>query len=76
MKRIVLEVDEQAGNAYQSLSLVKQQQFMEAISMLLKKAVNDATATDYKKAMDEFGNKALQNGLTEEILQGILKGND
>ena len=49
---------------------------MEAISILLKKAVNDATATDYKKALDEFGNKALQNGLTEEILQGILKGND
>jgi hypothetical protein len=76
MERIVLEVDEQAGKAYQSLSLAKQRQLLEAVSMLLKKATNDATAAAYKKELDQFGNTALQNGLTEDILNALLKEHD
>lgn len=73
MKRIVLEVDEQVGKLYQSLSVEKQQQLLEAISSVLKKSSNDATASDYRKTLDEFGNTALRNGLTEDILNGLLK---
>ncbi len=76
MERIVLEVDEQAGKAYQSLSLAKQRQLLEAVSMLLKKAANDATDAAYKKELDQFGNTALQNGLTEDILNALLKEHD
>jgi hypothetical protein len=76
MERIVLEVDEQAGKTYQRLSVIKQRQLLEAFSMLLKKTANDATAADHEKALDEFGNTALRNGLTQDILDALLKEND
>ena len=76
MERIVLEVDEQAIKAYRSLGLIKQQQFFEAVSMLVKKAANDATASTYRKALDEFGDTGFRNGLTEDILASLLKEND
>lgn len=76
MERIILEVDDQVGKVYNSLSAEKQQQLSEAISMLLKKAANDATAMEYKKLLDEFGAKAVSNGITAEILESLMKENE
>ena len=54
----------------------KQQQISDAVNLLLKKAANDATAADYRNMLDEFGNKAVANGLTPEILDELLKKDD
>ena len=76
MERIILEVDEQVSKMYQNLTSEKQQQLLEAISMVLKKTANDATATNYRKLLDEFGGSAVANGITPEILESLLKKND
>ena len=76
MERIVIEVDDSSGKIYHQLSNEKQQQISEAVNLLLKKAANDATAADYRNMLDEFGNKAVANGLTPEILDELLKKHD
>lgn len=81
MERIVpiaigIQVDDSSGKIYHQLSNDKQQQISDAVSLLLKKAANDATAVEYRKMLDEFGNKAVANGLTPEILEALLKKND
>lgn len=76
MERIVIQVDDSAGKIYHQLSADKQQQISEALSVLLKKAANDVTNTTYKTLLDEFGNQAISNGLTPEILEELLKKDD
>jgi hypothetical protein len=76
MERIVLEVDDTVGKIYRSFSEQNKQQFNQAISLMLKKAVNEATFADYSKLLDNVGNDALKNGLTPEILEALLASND
>lgn len=76
MERIVLQVDDQVGKIYRKLSAEGKQQILETISILLKKAANDTNAADYRNILDEFGNKAIANGLTPEILEDLLKQDD
>ncbi len=76
MERIVIQVDERAGKIFRKLSFDKQQQISDVVSMWLKRAANDATAADYRKQLDEFGSKAIANGLTPEILDELLKQDD
>jgi Mg/Co/Ni transporter MgtE len=72
MERIIIEVDDQARKIFEGLSAARQRKIMEAISMLLKKAANDATADEYRKLLDDFGNEAVQCGLTQAELDRIL----
>ena len=72
MERIELEVDDRVGKIYQSFSLESKRQFSQAVSIMLKKAVNDATFAEYSKLLDETGNEAIKNGLTPEILEALL----
>ena len=76
MERILLEVDDAAGKIYRNLSLESKQQLSQTISLMLKKAVNDATFTEYSKVLDDIGNEALKNGLTPEILEALLTSDD
>lgn len=76
MERIVIQVDEGVGKIYYRLSADKQRQISEALSLLLKKAANDLTDEAYKALLDEFGNQAVANGLTPEVLEELLKKND
>lgn len=73
MDRIILPVDESTGKIYRQLSIEKQMQIAEALSIALKKSANDASAIEYQKLLDEFGTQATANGLTSEILAGLLK---
>lgn len=73
MERIVIQVDESVGKIYYRLSADKQRQISEALSLLLKKAANDLTDEAYKALLDEFGNQAVANGLTPEVLEEPLK---
>lgn len=76
MDRIVLEVDDNTGKIYRNFSPESKQQFNEAVSLMLKKAVNDMSLPDYKKKMDEIGFQAVAAGLTPEILDELLKSDD
>src|ERR1700733_5552245 len=76
MDRIVLEVDDTAGKIYRNLSLESKQQLNQTISLMLKKAVNDATFTEYSKLLDDIGTEAVKNGLTPEILEALLASDD
>jgi len=76
MERIVIQVDDSVGKIYYQLSADKQQQISETLSLLLKKAANDITDEAYKTLLDEFGNQAIDKGLTPEVLEGLLKKDD
>lgn len=76
MDRIVLEVDDSTGKIYRNFSPESKQQFIQVISLMLKKAVNDNSLPDYKKKLDEIGLKVVAAGLTPEIMEELTKSND
>ncbi len=76
MDTIVLEVDETVAKVYRSFSSESKLQFNQAVSLMLKKAVNDATFAEYSKLLDETGSEAVKNGLTPDILESLLASND
>jgi len=76
MERIVLEVDDAVGKVYRGFSPESKKQFNQAVSLMVKKAVNDATFADYSKLLDDNGNTAVKNGLTPEILEALLASDD
>lgn len=76
MERIILEVDDTVGKIYRRLSPESKQQFNQTVSLMVKKAVNDATFAEYTKLLDETGSEAVKNGLTPELLEALLAAND
>jgi hypothetical protein len=72
MGKIVLEVDDAAGKAYQKFSAKTKQEFNRLVSLFFKKAVNYAGSSEYRKMLDDMGNTAAQNGLTPAILNELL----
>lgn len=76
MDRIVIQVDDSAGKIYRQLSADKQLLISEALNLVLKKSGNDASNMEYRKLLDEFGQQAITNGLTPEILEDLLKRDD
>ena len=76
MERIVIQVDDSAGKIYRQLSADKQLLISDALSLVLKKAGNDSSDVEYRKLLDEFGQQAIANGLTPEILEDLLKNDD
>lgn len=76
MDRIVLEVDDSTGKIYRNFPAESKQQFNQVVSLLLRKAANDISLSDYKKKLDEIGFKAISAGLTPEILEELLKSDD
>jgi len=76
MDRIVLEVDDSTGKIYRNFPAESKQQFNQVVSLMLKKAVNDISLTDYKKNLDEIGFKAVAAGITPEILEELFRSDD
>lgn len=76
MTRIVLEVDDTVGKIYSGFSDKNRQRFTEAISLMVKKAANDANFDEYSRLLDDTSNEAAKNGLTPEILAELLASND
>ena len=72
----MIQVDEGAGKIYRQLGTEKQLQIAETLTLLLKKAANDATEVAYRTLLDEFGKQAVANGLSPEILDELLKKDD
>jgi hypothetical protein len=76
MERIVLEVDDTVGKIYNGMNSESKQRFNQTISLMVKKAVNDATFADYSKLLDDTGSEAVKNGLTPELLEALLASDD
>lgn len=76
MDRIILEVDDMVGKIYRGLNQESKEQFNQMVSLMVKKAANDATFAEYSKLLDETGAEAVKNGLTPEILEALLASND
>ena len=76
MERIVLEVDDSVGKIYRGLNAASRQKLNQAVSLMLKKAVNDMTFAKYSKLLDDTGNEAMKNGLTPELLEQLLASDD
>lgn len=76
MERIVLEVDDTVGKIYNGMNNESKQRFNQTISLMVKKAVNDATFADYSKLLDDTGSEAVKNGLTLELLATLLASDD
>jgi len=76
MERIILEVDDTVGKIFRGFSEESKQQLNQTISLMIKKAVNNATFAEYSKLLDENGSTAVKNGLTPEILEDLLASDD
>ncbi len=72
----MIEVDNAVGKVYRKFSPESKKQFDQAVNVMLKKAVNDATLPNYKQMLDEVGAEALKNGLTPDILDELLRSDE
>jgi hypothetical protein len=76
MDKIVIEIDNPTAEEFKKLSPETQSRFGETISIALKKIINEATGESHKRFLDEVSNEAQKNGLTEGILNDLLKADD
>lgn len=76
MERIILEVDDSVGKIFNNMSPKSKMQVNQAVSLMLKKAGNDAAFQEYSKILDDIGVEALKNGLTTEKLKELLASDD
>ncbi len=76
MERIVLNVDDANGIAYNSFSPEYKKQFNRAVNLMLKKVVNSQSINGYQQMLDDIGKKAEAKGLTPDLLSELLQSND
>jgi calcineurin-like phosphoesterase len=70
MATITIEVDNEIAQLYQEAEIHKQQKIQTLVNDLLKKIINEKTLDDL---IQEMQSQAKNNGLTQEILDEILK---
>jgi hypothetical protein len=73
MKTIVLEVDDVAANAYESISPENKEQFISETSTLLKKLAADARSIKLKKIIEDIKNEGTMDGLSPDHLVELLR---
>lgn len=76
MEKIVIEIDNPTAEVYKKFSPETRNRFGETVSIALKKIINDTTKESYKNFLDAISYEAEKNGLTEEILNDLLKANE
>lgn len=72
---IALHVDPEAARAYESMT-EEERNKIEAVLSLRLRGLLVPTGITLHQAMDELGREAEANGLTPEILESILRGED
>jgi hypothetical protein len=72
---ITLHVDPEAARVYESMT-EEERNKIEALLSLSLRGVRIPTGITLRQAMDELGQEAEANGLTPEILESILRGED
>ena len=76
MERIVLEVDDQVAKNWRYSSEKKRQQVNDTINKMLEIAFKRKEDADFIQFVKEVQDKAVQRGLTEDILNDILNEPD
>ena len=73
MERIVIEVDGQVAKAWRAASLARKKEISMAVEAQVSKQLVKESTEDYIRFLDELREKMAQRGLTQEILDDILK---
>lgn len=76
METIVIEVDEATGKKWNLASSDFKKDISEKISESISKILDDNRKENFLAYLDEIGEKMKQRGLTEEIVNDILEGDD
>lgn len=72
MERIILEVDSETAKKWRITSQYKRARLAQQINLKLAKDLSD-TREEFLQFLDEVGKTMEERGLTEEILQQILR---
>ncbi|WP_114752543.1 hypothetical protein [Pleomorphovibrio marinus] len=73
MERIVLEVDDMVAKAWKAASSKKKKEISIAVEAQVCKQLMKDSTEDYIQFLEELREKMAQRGLTQEILDEILK---
>ena len=76
MERIVIEVDEITGKKWRLSSQKQRKKFSQEINIRLAKELMADSKEEFKQYLDELGDTMKSRGLTEDILQEILKSDE
>lgn len=76
MENIVIEIDNSTAEEFKKFSPETRSRFGEIVAIALKKIINDATNENYKHFLDAISDEAQKKGLTEDILNDLLKADD
>ncbi len=76
MEKIVIEIDNSTAAEFKKFTPETQSKFGETVAIALKKIINDASNESYLKFLDAISEEAQKNGLTEDILNDLLKADD
>jgi phosphotransacetylase len=72
MERIVIEVDDATAKKWRLSSQKVRNRISQQVNIELAKELTDSKE-DFLQYLDEFGSTMKERGLTEEILEEILK---
>ena len=75
MERIVIEVDETIGKKWRLSSQKQREKIAQKINIRLAKELSDSKE-EFKQYLDELSATMKERGLTENILQEILKDDE
>ena len=72
MERIVIEVDDATAKKWRLSSQKRRNRVSQQVNITLAKELSDSKE-DFLQYLDELGSTMKERGLTEEILEEILK---
>lgn len=73
MERIVLEVDERVAEAWRKAPSEKRKNIENKINISISNELFDYDNRDFAQYLEQLRNNMAERGLTQEILDGILK---
>ena len=76
MERIVIEVSDEIAKKWRATSQQKKNEIAQRINISLAKELSANSKEELKKFLDEVGATMQERGLTEDILQDILKDDE
>ena len=76
MERIVIEVTDETAKKWKMISPELRDTISQRLNIRLAKELMSNSKEEFKKFLDHVSNTAKERGLTEEILQDILKDDE
>lgn len=76
MERIVMEVDEATAKKWRTISAKFKKVFSKKFSSDIQFILENYKNQNFFEALDEIGERPAQSGLTQEIVNEILKSDD